>query len=81
MMGALGWSSTVCEGHFVRRYGETASAARFLRDKDVAVADRRVLGMKDGKWGHHPVLLRFPAMWLLVVVPHSSCVRDAGAGW
>jgi hypothetical protein len=45
------------------------------------VHDRRVFGRKDGEWVCHPVLLKLPAILLHVGVPHSSCVRDAGAGW
>jgi hypothetical protein len=69
----------VSGGRFVWGSGERESAARFLRDMDVAEHDRRLFGMKDRQWGCHPFMLQLPAMLLHVVVPHSPCVRDAGA--
>jgi hypothetical protein len=62
MIGAVGWSSTVSEGRFVVKCGETKSAARFLRGKDVGVHDQRVLERKDKEWSCHPVPLQLPAM-------------------
>jgi hypothetical protein len=57
MIEAVRSGPTASEGRIVRECGETESAARLLRDGDMAVRDRHVLRRKDKASGCHPVLL------------------------